>query len=205
MLSTSVLAMLSGCNSKGKQSGEVKLPAHESRVVLLQEDGEDRHWVIKNKGLILEEHGLTAHGDLHVIAEYPKGVRKPQFDAAERDETAEAVSTIFWPNGNRMCRTHIIGAKENGKDLVWWPNGNLAREADFSMGAPNGTWSFFDQAGKLVGEGTFQDGVRMTGAFIGNDRSGSDYFLSGFPMKKQIFENGAMKAEDVFLEELNIQ
>ena len=75
--------------------------AQPSKEVIKREDGKDRHWVIKSNGLIVEEHGLTAHGDLHLMVEYAKGVQSPQIDALSRDTNAASVTTIFWPTGRR--------------------------------------------------------------------------------------------------------
>src|SRR5262249_1367262 len=114
-LSTNVLAAEPGENET--------VPTNAIKEVLLREDGKDRHWVIKSNSVIVQEHYLTAHGDLRVMIEYTDGVKAPQVDAPERDTNAASVSTMFWPNGRRMSRTPQVGGLANGEDRVWWPNG----------------------------------------------------------------------------------
>src|SRR5260370_31250438 len=66
-----------------------------SKEVIKHEDGKDRYWLVKSNALILEEHYLTAHGDLHVMVEYPKGVQAPQIDGPTKDTNIESVATMF--------------------------------------------------------------------------------------------------------------
>src|SRR6185503_6132839 len=47
--------VLCGCSS-----------APKSREVLLRRDGQDRHWIVRRHGVVVEEHYLTAHGDIPV-------------------------------------------------------------------------------------------------------------------------------------------
>ena len=176
-----------------------------SKEVLKREGGKDRHWLIKSNKLIVEEHGLTAHGDLHLMVEYSEGVQTPQIDATSKDTNAPSVATMFWPNGKRMSRTPAIGGAANGQDLLWWPNGKLFRQADFVMGIPTGVWKYWDQKGKFVGEGTYNNGKRQKGVFVGDDRSGLFFFFTSYPMKLQSFENGVLKEEHDFLKELKMR
>ncbi len=172
-----------------------------SKEVITHEDGKDRHWLVKSNGFIIEEHGLTAHGDLHLMIEYPKGVRAPQIDGPTRDTNAESVATMFWRGGTRMSRTPAIGETPNGQDLLWWPNGKVFREAQFVMGTPTGIWKYYDKEGGLIGKGVFRDGKRQSGLFIGDDRSGFFFFLTNHPIKQQKFENGVLKEQVDFLRE----
>jgi len=179
-------------------------PTDLTKEVLPHEDGIDRHWIMKSGDLIKEEHYLTAHGDLHFIVEYAKGVPSPQVDSSGAKEGAEAVVRGFWRNGKRMSVTPQVGEKANGQEFAWWPNGNIAREAQFAMGAPSGTWGFYDQSGKLVGEGIYQNGERWRGLFIGSDSPGAD-FLTMYPMKKKTYQDGKLVREQEFLKELSAE
>jgi hypothetical protein len=176
-----------------------------SKEVITQVDGKDRHWLIKSNAVIIEEHGLTAHGDLHVMAEYPKGVRTPQLDASAKATNVESVVTMFWRDGTRMSRTPMIGEKSNGLDRLWWPNGKIFREAEFVMGTPAGVWNYYDKEARLIGKGTFRNGTRQSGLFIGDNRAGYFFFFTNYPIKQQTFENGVLKEEKEFLKELNLE
>ena len=171
----------------------------------MREDGQDRHWVMKTGALIKEEHYLTAHGDLHFVVEYPKGVHSPQVDSKGEKENAEAIAKGFWRNGKPMFVTPQVGEKANGQDFAWWPNGNIAREALFAMGTPSGKWKFYDQAGKLVGEGTYKDGKQWSGVFTGSENPGADFFLTLYPMKKKTYQDGNLVREEEFLKELRTE
>jgi len=175
------------------------------KEVLLQEDGQDRHWVMRADGMIMEEHYLTAHGDLHVVVEYPKGVHNPQVDARGEKENVESVVKGFWRNGKRMSATPQVAEKANGRDLVWWPSGSIAREALFVMGTPTGTWKFYNESGQVLWEGTYKNGKRWSGTFIGSERPGADFFLTMYPMKKITFGGGVLLHEEEFLKELRPQ
>ena len=112
---------------------------------------------------------------------------------------------MFWRNGKQMSTTPQIDQKPNGQDFAWWPNGNLAREAVFALGSPTGTWKFYDELGKFVGEGTYKDGKRYQGTFIGSDASGGGFFFTSYPMKLQTFSNGGSLSEEIFLNESKIE
>ena len=177
-------------------------PTNWIKEVLLRDDGKDRHWVIRSNSMIIQEHGLTAHGDLHVMVEYTHGVEAPQIDAPRRDTNAASVTTVFWPNGRRMSRTAQIGGLANGEDRIWWPDGHVAREAHFISGKPDGVWKYFDQTGRPLGEGTFVLGARQSGVFFGKDSPGGDFFFTIYPMKKSRYEHGQLKDEEDWLKEL---
>jgi hypothetical protein len=190
---------LSGCRSKPT------LPTNQhatprTKEVLIRENGQDRHWVIRVGGLIVEEHGLAAHGDFHLVLEYPKGVHSPQVDSKEQEENVESVMKVFWPNGTVISETQQLGQKANGRDTVWWPNGKTAREASYVRGSPVGVWKFYDISGKFVGEGSHEDGKPWRGVFVGNGRPGIDFLESGL-IEKQTFEGGVLKREETFLED----
>src|SRR5262245_23840724 len=94
----SIAAATCSCNSKPRIPEQPKSVAL-TKEVLLHEDGQDRHWVMKADNLIKEEHYLTAHGDLYFMIEYPKGVHSPQVDSKREKENAEAIAKGFWRNG----------------------------------------------------------------------------------------------------------
>ncbi len=175
-----------------------------SKEVIKREGGKDRHWLVKSNALIIEEHGLTAHGDLHLMVEYPKGVQAPQIDVPTKATNIESVATMFWPDGKHMSRTPAVGEAANGQDRLWWPNGKLFREAQFVMGTPTGTWKYYDKRGELIGKGTFENGKRQSGVFIGDDRSGFAFFFTSYPIKQQSFESGVLSEEVEFLKELSV-
>jgi hypothetical protein len=204
LLFGAIALAMCGCGSKPKSSEHPKT-ATLTKEVLLREDGQDRHWVMKADNVIKEEHYLTAHGDLHFVVEYPKGVQSPQVDSKGPKEDVEAVAKGFWRNGKPMSITPQVGEKANGQDFAWWPNGSIAREAQFAMGARIGTWKFYDQAGKLVGEGTYKDGKRWSGVFTGSENPGADFFLTMYPMKKKIYQDGNIVREEEFLKELRTE
>src|SRR6059036_884137 len=101
ILFSAIAAGVCSCSSKVKVSGQPK-GVSLTKEVLLREDGQDRHWVMKAGSLIKEEHYLTAHGDLHFVVEYAKGVLSPQVDSTGEQEKAEAVTKGFWRNGRLM-------------------------------------------------------------------------------------------------------
>jgi hypothetical protein len=179
-------------------------PTNVIKEVLLREDGKDRHWVVRSNSMIIEEHGLTAHGDLHVMVEYTHGVRTPQIDAPKRDTNAASITTIFWPNGKRMSRTPQVGGLVHGDDRIWWRNGHIAREAHFVGGKPDGVWKYFDQKGNALGEGTFAFGARQSGVFFGKDSLGGNFFFTSYPMKKSRYEQGHLKEEQDWLNEMEM-
>jgi hypothetical protein len=182
-----------------------RAPTNVAKEVLLREDGKDRHWVIKSNSVIVQEHCLTVHGDLHVMIEYPHGVKAPQVDAPERGTNAASVTTWFWPNGRRMSRTPQVGGLANGDDRVWWPSGQLAREAHFARGKPDGVWKYYDRKGRSLGEGAFALGARQSGVFFGNDNPGGAFFFTNYPMMKSRYDQGQMKEEEIWLKELDAQ
>jgi len=188
-----------GCTAKPEPRESRKVEDH-TKQVLLQEGGKERHWVILSGGLITEEHYLTAHGDLHVVAEYPTGVRVPQVESPQREKDVRSVLRVFWLNAKPMSVTPRIGEKANGQELVWWPSGILAREAEFALGTPIGVWKFYDVSGRAVGEGTYQSGKRWSGIFVGNDSPGAEFILKG-DLKKQTFEGGVLTHEEGFADE----
>jgi len=196
-----VAAVLFGPLSTPEAAEAANKQTKLSKEVIKHEDGKDRHWLVKSNALILEEHGLTAHGDLHVMVEYPKGVQAPQIDAPTKDTNIESVATMFWSSGTLMSRTPMIGQAPNGQDFLWWPNGKLFREAQFVMGTPTGLWNYYDKKGKLIGNGAFQNGKRQSGLFIGDNRSGFFFFFTLYPMKQQKFENGVLTEEVEFMKE----
>ncbi len=204
VLFSTVTIALCSCGSGPKPSEQPKTPTL-TKEVLLREDGQDRHWVMKADNVVKEEHYLTAHGDLHFVIEYPKGVHSPQVDSKGAKENAEAVAKGFWRNGKPMSVTPQVGEKANGQDFAWWPNGSIAREAHFAMGTPTGTWKFYDQAGKIVGEGTYKDGKRWSGRFTGSENPGADFFLTIYPMKKKTYQDGNIVREEEFLKELRAE
>ncbi len=73
------------------------------------------------------------------------------------------------------------------------------------MGAPSGTWKFYNAKGQAVGEGTYQNGKRWMGTFIGSQIPGADFFLTKYPMKMEEFDSGILINEKDFLEELGEQ
>jgi hypothetical protein len=192
----SIAALISGLPasmSAAEPDESAAAPTNVIKEVLRREDGKDRHWVVRSNSMIVQEHGLTAHGDLHVMVEYPDGVKTPQIDAPKHDTNAVSVMTVFWPSGKRMSRTSQVGGSPHGEDRIWWPNGKIAREAHFARGHPDGVWKYFDQKGHQLGEGTFLFGGRQSGVFFGNDSPGGNYFFSNYPMKKSRFENGHLE------------
>jgi hypothetical protein len=199
-----IAAVVFGCSSNPTNSEQANT-ATLTKEVLLHEDGQDRHWIMKAGNLIREEHYLTAHGDLHFVVEYPKGVRNPQVDSKDVKENAEAVTRGYWRNGKRMSATPQVGEKANGQDFAWWPNGNIAREALFVMGKPSGRWKFYDQSGIPVGEGTHEGGRRWSGVFVGSENPGADFFLTMYPMKKKTYKDGNLVQEEEFLKELRAE
>jgi hypothetical protein len=201
---SAIAIAVSSCSSTPKSAEESKR-ATLRKVVLLREDGRDRHWIMKAGDLIKEEHYLTAHGDLHFVLEYPKGVQSPQVDCKGAKANAEAVARGFWQNGKPMSVTPQVGEKANGQDFAWWPNGSIAREAHFAMGTPTGTWKFYDQAGKLVGEGIYKDGKRWSGILTGSENSGANFFLTAYPMKTTTYVDGNIVREDEFLKEFKVE
>jgi hypothetical protein len=204
ILFSAITAAVCSCGSKPTVPEQPKT-ATLTKEVLLHEDGQDRHWIMKAGGVIKEEHYLTAHGDLHFVVEYPKGVHSPQVDSKGEREDTEAVARGFWRSGKRMSVTPQVGEKANGQDIAWWPNGNIAREALFVMGRPSGTWKFYDQSGEAVGEGTYQDGKRWSGVFTGSENPGADFFLTMYPMKKKTYKDGNLVHEEEFLKELRAE
>ena len=179
-------------------------PTNGIKEVLRREDGKDRHWVVRSNSMIIQEHGLTAHGDLHVMIEYLHGVKTPQMDAPNQDTNAASVTTVFWPNGKRMSRTPQVGGLAHGQDRIWWPNGQIAREAHFVRGKPDGVWKYFDQKGRPLGEGIFALSARQSGVFFGKDSPGGDIFFTIYPMKKSRYEHGQLKEEEDWLKELEM-
>jgi len=104
------------------------------KEVILRESGMDRHWLIRSNSLIVEEHGITVHGDLPLVVEYPKGARAPQIGAfTNREPNIESIRTMFGRSGKRISRTPMVGEAANGADFLWWPNGKQFREAQFKM------------------------------------------------------------------------
>lgn len=176
--------VLCGCSSGPK-----------SREVLLRQDGQDRHWVVRSHGLIVEEHYLTAHGDLPVVIEYAKGVRTPQVDSQQKEKAGVSRVKMFWPKGQMMSETSALNGEAHGPDRIWWEGGKLAREAVFEHGEPVGVWRFYRPTGEFLGQGTFKDGKRRGGVFVGLDNPGGDFF---FGHKMQVFENGKMIREEDF-------
>ncbi len=104
-----------------------------------------------------------------------------------------------------MSATPQVAEKANGRDLVWWPSGSIAREALFVMGTPTGTWKFYNESGQVLWEGTYKNGKRWSGTFIGSERPGADFFLTMYPMKKITFGGGVLLHEEEFLKELRPQ
>ncbi len=161
-----ITLVLFGCSSGAK-----------SREVLLRQDGQDRHWVVRHHGLIVEEHYLTAHGDIPVVIEYAKGVRTPQVDSNEKEKAGTSRVRMFWPKGQMMSETSAFDGEADGSDRVWWQSGKLARDAVFEHGEPVGVWKFYRPSGELLGEGAFKDGKRQSGVFLGLDNPGGDFFF----------------------------
>jgi hypothetical protein len=188
--------LVSACGTAEGAKRQSKL----SKEVIKEEDGVERHWLVKSDGLIVEEHGLTIHGNLHLMVQYPKGVRGPQIDSPNRDTNAESVATMFYRSGTRMSRPPMVGEEPNGKDFLWWPNGKLFREARFVMGTPTGVWKYYDKEGRLVGKGRFRHGKPQSGLFVGSDRSGYFFFFTSYPIKQQKYENGVLSQETDFFE-----
>lgn len=201
ILFIAVAAVICGCCSKPTLSERATTP-RLTKEILLHADGQDRHWVMKAGGLIREEHYLTAHGDLHVVVEYPKGVHSPQVDTKGKREDAEALTRAYWRDGKRMSVTPMVGDTVNGLDFAWWPNGNMAREAVFVMNEPSGTWKFYDLSGRLMGKGVCKDGRRWSGVFVGDPNPGADFFWTSYPMKKETYKDGSLIREEEFLKEL---
>ena len=172
-----------------------------SKEVIAHQDGKARHWLVRSNGFIIEEHALTAHGDLPIVFEFPKGALSPQIDAPPESTNVEAVAKMFWRDGTLMSRTPMRGGLPNGEDFLWWPNGKLFREARFSMGKPVGLWKYYDKNGRPLGEGVFRDGKRQSGMFIGGNRSGYFFFFTAYPIVQQKFEDGALKEQTDFLNE----
>ena len=199
-----LIAGLSASISAAEPNESGAAPTNLIKEVLRREDGKDRHWVVRSNSMIIQEHGLTAHGDLHVMIEYTHGVNTPQMDAPKQETNAASVTTIFWPNGKRMSRTPQVGGLAHGEDRIWWPNGEIAREAFFVRGKPDGVWKYFDQKGRLLGEGTFALSARQSGVFFGKDRPGGDFFFTSYPMKKSRYEHGQLKEEEDWLKELEM-
>jgi hypothetical protein len=208
-LLVSIAALMSGLPAsmlaaEPNQSGTA--PTTVIKEVLRSEGGRDRHWVVRSNSIIIQEHFLIAHGDLHAMVEYPDGVKTPQIDAPRHDTNAASVMTVFWPNGKRMSRTAQVGGLANGEDRIWWSNGQIARDAHFVGDRPDGTWKYFDQKGRPLGEGIFIFGGRLSGVFLGNDRPGFEFFLlTSYPMKKSRYENGQLKEEEDWLKELEMR
>jgi len=205
LVMASAAPLCCGCKSIQHSPRHEDNLAETTKEVLLQEAGQDRHWVIRAGGLIMEEHGLMAHSDFHVIIEYPRGVHKPQMDPKGEIENTESLVRGFWRNGKPLSVTPHFGDKADGRDLVWWPSGNIAREALFLMGTPAGTWKFYNESGQAIGEGTYQDGKRWTGTFVGNPGPGMNFFRNQNPMIKETFDGGVLIKEEEFPVKLNEQ
>ncbi len=176
--------LLSGCS-----------PESKSNEVLVRQDGQDRHWIVRKDGLIVEEHYLTVHGDVHVVIEYEHGVKTPQLKSHERGGTGASRVKMFWPKGEIMSETSAFDGLPNGTDRVWWETGHLAREGSFEHGRPVGVWKYYRRSGEFFGEGSFLAGRRHDGTFVGLDNSGGNFF---FGHDLQVFKSGKMVREDKF-------
>ena len=185
-VSVMIALVLFGCSSGA-----------ESREVLLRRDGQDRHWVVRRHGLIVEEHYLTAHGDIPVVIEYAKGVRTPQVDSKQKEKAGTSRVRMFWAKDKMMSETSAFDGEAHGPDRVWWQSGKLAREAVFEHGKPVGLWKFYRPSGELLGEGTFKDAKRQSGVFLVLDNPGGDFF---FGHEMQVFENGNVIRKEEFRE-----
>lgn len=57
-------------------------------------------------------------------------------------------------------RVEFSGGVEHGDVSRWGPDGQLVETGSYRYGRPNGRWRYFDAAGRVAFEGSFQNGER---------------------------------------------
>jgi antitoxin component YwqK of YwqJK toxin-antitoxin module len=158
--------------------------------------------------------------------------RNKQLECTYKDGVLEGTVTRWFFNGNKEREDHFIADKKNGQSFIydekggyksaeenyvndtldgiyreWHSNGELLTEGRFWKGLYDGTWTYYDMRGIVVGKAEFKRGSgKQTGYFWNghikreisykaNKKDGREiwYNENGGIEKEILFENGKIK------------
>lgn len=66
------------------------------------------------------------------------------------DGLKEGVWTSYFENGKKNSESNFKKGINNGYSMVWYPNGNVRYFGDYTNGNKSGSWTFYNEKGKVV-------------------------------------------------------
>lgn len=85
------------------------------------------------------------------------------------NDSIEGVQVSYLPNGCKNQEYTFVHGRKNGPHKVYHVDGNIMTEGAFKDDMFDGDWTYYDERGVVVGEGTFQRG---TGEITFYDKNG---------------------------------
>lgn len=74
------------------------------------------------------------------------------------NDSIEGLEVMYLPNGNKSQEFNYIHGRKNGIHKAYHIDGNIKIEGGFKDDMFDGKWTYYDERGVVVGEGTFQNG-----------------------------------------------
>ena len=66
------------------------------------------------------------------------------------DGLKDGVWTSYFENGQKNSESNFKAGINNGFSMIWYPNGNVRYFGDYTNGNKSGTWTFYNEEGKVV-------------------------------------------------------
>ena len=70
--------------------------------------------------------------------------------------------TVWYKNGNKMCKEEYKNGKEEGKWSGWYGNGDKWYEEEYKDGEREGKWRWYVDGNKMCQEEEYKDGKLIT-------------------------------------------
>lgn len=125
------------------------------------------------------------------------------------NDSIEGVEINYLANGNKMQEFTYTRGKKNGPHKAYHLSGEIKIEGNFKNDLFDGDWTYYDERGVLVGEGSFKEGtgsvmfydnkglpLRLT-RYLHNKKHGKEeyYTPSGAVMKEIVYKKDRIISE----------
>jgi antitoxin component YwqK of YwqJK toxin-antitoxin module len=158
--------LISSCSQQTKKEywpdGTLKSEIHLKGTIY---DGKATWWY-ENGIKQMECHYKKNQLDSILTRWFPNG--KKQEEQHYRENKKNGVNRGWDIEGNKIFEQFYYNGILNGTFKEWHPNKELKMEGQYRMGKLDGKWLYYDNSGIIIGYGTFSNGDGMQKAFYEN-------------------------------------
>lgn len=151
-----------------------------------------------------KEHGKTVYyyhrpNSVEIEVEMKNGKRNGEFHryfengnldtyCVYVNDSIEGVEVMYLPNGCKSQEYTYVHGRKNGPHKAYHIDGNIKIEGGFKDDLFDGPWTYYDERGVVVGEGTFHNG----------DGEVTFYDKNGHPALTSRYKNNKKEGAEVY-------